>query len=407
MQNIKISAIGDMTVTFTKNVLWPKLITAETTKSEGNRALANQDGYSINDLLEVKVVDGDDDETLNKKLDVLLTSYDARQLNLKALWQDKTAVTRNLVDPDSILVKILQPGLVLDEVTLKPIEPTSVESTAFIPPQITEEKLQELVVMAETAAKVGGTFSVLEFLGLVSMGKTVTSMWLLINTLQFVVFLGLWQISTSDRLRVTLFETKRISLGEYMDDVDVGGAIGLDFLEKNEHEPTEAVGKERLGDPDPFKSIGSSLIILSGVFVLLAILVGLSVWICMRIRLSDKNRERCASLKRKIFFKSIIRYTLLNALKLNFIAILAINSNEAKSLANRMMPICLLVILSLLPYIYVCIIQKRKKDLDQPKVSQSIGNLYSGLNLQESGEKEGEKKQKHVWHYIFVFMLRR
>ena len=81
MDEVYLSATGDLSITFTKNVLWPKLTTTESSNRPLNdkRALnAAQAGYNINDLLLVKVVNGDLDEKLNMELDVELTSYNAR-----------------------------------------------------------------------------------------------------------------------------------------------------------------------------------------------------------------------------------------------------------------------------------------------------------------------------------------
>ena len=80
MDEVYLSATGDLTITLTKNVLWPKLTTTESISSplKDKRALNAQDGYNINDLLVVKVVDGDLDDNLNMELDVELTSYSAR-----------------------------------------------------------------------------------------------------------------------------------------------------------------------------------------------------------------------------------------------------------------------------------------------------------------------------------------
>ena len=197
-------------------------------------------------------------------------------------------------------------------------------------------------------------------------------------------------------------------MGEFMDEIDIGTAIGVEFLEKKENEPTEVIGDDRLGNPNPIKNLGTTFLLLTGVFVGLIIIVLVIICVARRIRLSDKNKERCAMLKGKIFYNALIRYTLLNALKLNLMAMLPLNSNdEDADFVKKLVPILLLIILVQLPFIYVCCLEKRKSELDQPMVSNSIGNLYQGLNLEQLEEKDEEKKSKSVWHYTFVFLVRR
>ena len=52
--------------------------------------------------------------------------------------------------------------------------------------------------------------------------KLIFSMWVLIMTLQFFVFIARWQIKYPHRLRFLLHEFRRIALGEFMDDLDFG-----------------------------------------------------------------------------------------------------------------------------------------------------------------------------------------
>lgn len=77
MKKLKFNSLGDLTITFNKDVLWPKLRTTGG-RSSSKRALAGSDGYSIDELLSVKVTDANDDSSLNKKVSLKLKSYNAR-----------------------------------------------------------------------------------------------------------------------------------------------------------------------------------------------------------------------------------------------------------------------------------------------------------------------------------------
>ena len=63
-------------------------------------------------------------------------------------------------------------------------------------------------------------------------------MWILFNTAQFLVYIGMWQINYSRPIQVLFFEIKRIFLGEYIEDLEVGqkmsNAFGIETKNKVE-----------------------------------------------------------------------------------------------------------------------------------------------------------------------------
>ena len=76
--------------------------------------------------------------------------------------------------------------------------------------------------MAETGAVVGVTLSFGEIIACFVSGKFLTFMWILINAVQILVFLGIWQILYPDFIKVVLSELRRVSWGEYLDDLEIG-----------------------------------------------------------------------------------------------------------------------------------------------------------------------------------------
>lgn len=105
-----------------------------------------------------------------------------------------------------------------------------------------------------------------------------------------------------------------------MDDFDFGKqvmtAFGMD--PKQESATEEKLGKERLGgSSNVFTSFGATLLLGSLVFLIIILMLVAIILISRRVKVSDKNRERIKKLKRKIFFNPIVRYLLLNSLKLN------------------------------------------------------------------------------------------
>ena len=53
-------------------------------------------------------------------------------------------------------------------------------------------------------------------------------MWILINALQFIVYISVWLINIPDRARIVLDQQKRIVNGEFMDDLE----ISKNFMEE-------------------------------------------------------------------------------------------------------------------------------------------------------------------------------
>jgi len=115
------------------------------------------------------------------------------------------------------------------------------------------------------------------------------------------------------------YELKRITLGEFMDDLDFGGtvmeAIGMPANEASSTE--EIVGEDRLGSSSPLESFGATLLLGSLLFILILFLLILVIVLVKRSNPSPKCRERAKKMKRLVFFNPIIRYLVLNSLKLN------------------------------------------------------------------------------------------
>ena len=96
---------------------------------------------------------------------------------------------------------------------------------------MSEIDFELLVETAESAAKVGLAVTIWQLLMFFSLKKALTSMFSLINSLQFVVTMLLWQITLQATVRVVLHQLKKVVLGEFVDDLDIGAyvneALGL------------------------------------------------------------------------------------------------------------------------------------------------------------------------------------
>ena len=64
--------------------------------------------------------------------------------------------------------------------------------------------------------------SILQIVLIFSLNKTLTSMWVLLNNLQFFIFIGQWQIRYPKYCQAIFDEMTKIALGQYFDDFDFG-----------------------------------------------------------------------------------------------------------------------------------------------------------------------------------------
>ena len=90
--------------------------------------------------------------------------------------------------------------------------------------------------------------SIIEVLLIFFAKQFIFSMWVLILTLQFFVFIAVWQITYPRKIKLLITEFRRMALGEFMDDLDIGSEIAnaFDLSTSSETAADEKVGEERL-----------------------------------------------------------------------------------------------------------------------------------------------------------------
>ena len=165
------------------------------------------------------------------------------------------------------------------------------QETVKVQPQYTESEFEELVSQAATAKSVGMGLAIWEIILLFFFKKTLFSMWILILTLQFFVYMATWNIRYPRVMKFLLHELRKISLGEFLDDLEIGGNI-LRLLGINSEKKTvteEVVGEDRLGSrKDIFANFGSTLILASLGMVFVVIVVCLIIIFLRRVTCSEK-----------------------------------------------------------------------------------------------------------------------
>ena len=234
-------------------------------------------------------------------------------------------------------------------------------------------------------------------------GKFLSFMWILINALQLVVLLGIWQILYPYFLKVVFNELKRVSWAEYLDDLEIGRRMnellfGTDDLQDVKL-TSDKLGEERLGSSNMFESLGVSVLILSLLFFLALIVIAVIIVCCKKKEWSEKNQERIENLKRKIKYNPVIRYFLLNSIKFNYSALCVLKQSNA-GVWSQVTAVLMLGFINLCPLVLSAILYKRNDELQDKERISMMGTLYEGKNV--------ESQRKHrVWSYPLVFFYRR
>ena len=73
-----------------------------------------------------------------------------------------------------------------------------------------------------------------------------------------------------------------------------------------------------------------SFFFITGLFIIFIVLVGVLIYLCRNCRLYESCKRRITAIKKAIFYNSIIRYSLLNALKLNLTAMLGLRASGSQ-----------------------------------------------------------------------------
>ena len=177
------------------------------------------------------------------------------------------------------------------------------------------------------------------------MGKALHSMWILINTLQFFVYISAWRIMYPSFTQMLLHQFKRIALGEFMDDLDWADQVSEELKIPTDEEQSELLS-----------GLGLTLILASATLLILVILVLIINLVLKGCKLSPKWQSRLKWLKQKVFWNPLIRYTLLNTLKLNMIAMIFFIKGKEIDSGSGYQSIGLLTLLLFLPLFYSCVL---------------------------------------------------
>ena len=194
--------------------------------------------------------EGEDDSGDKGISGLTLDEITDQSLKMSVKFKDTEAISSDITEPDILEFRLLQPGLFIDEETLEPIDISSSMIEVALKPQLSQAEYEEISDMAETAVAVGLVSTIVELSICFVLGKALEAMWTMVYAMQFLVFIGMWQIGYTNRLRFFFEELKRIALGEFLDYLGLEerffGFISFDnWIE--EDGPEEKIGYARFG----------------------------------------------------------------------------------------------------------------------------------------------------------------
>ena len=284
------------------------------------------------------------------------------EINIQLTFADNKAISQEILEPDSLIVTIAQPWLIVDAETSEPLSYVPTVQSIELALQYNDAEFLELQENAKKAVSAGIAVSIWQLVIIVLFKKVLFSMWVLILTLQFFVFMSMWQVRYPHTLTFLLSELKRIALGEFMDDFDVMGIV-MEWLGNEQSKtssPTdEQVGESRLGTADAMSSLGPTLMLASMGFLLLIIIVVVILVLARRMKCSNGTRELVGKIRRAVFWNAIIRYLILNSLKLNLSGMLVLKLYQSSTQMDMAIAIGILAFINGIPFVFIVLLERK------------------------------------------------
>ena len=183
----------------------------------------------------------------------------------------------------------------------------------------------------------------------------------MLNTCQFIIYIGMWQINYSDGLSIFFSTLRKIAFGEFLDDLKISqslsNAFGFDVEMKD---PTEnKVGKERLGEKDIASNLGATLICASILSAIVIAILLILVLIRRKVILSEKNEKRYKAVRNFFLYNPIIRYLMLCALKFYMTAFVMLQAYDNESSVITQSLLILLLMIALPIFLSVVLYRKQ------------------------------------------------
>ena len=103
----------------------------------------------------------------------------------------------------------------------------------------------------------------------------------------------------------------------------------------------------------------------------------------------------------------MIRFSHLNVLKWNLIALTGFTTLKSGETLEIVIAVVMYVGINCLPIFYGVLLYKKAEELKEEKTVKTIGTLYDGLRIDALPVPDRESDFNKVWNYPAVFMYRR
>ena len=104
-----------------------------------------------------------------------------------------------------------------------------------------------------------------------------------------------WQVTLGATVRIVLWQLRRIVLGEFIDDLELGSKIankiGIEQKDASESDVSEKVGISRLGPDDILQNVGPSMILVTLLLLIMIAILVVSLYLCSKCHCSEKRRR--------------------------------------------------------------------------------------------------------------------
>ena len=135
-------------------------------------------------------------------------------------------------------------------------------------------------------------------------------------------------------------------------------------------------------------NLGVSVLLFTLVFALIIFLVILIKKISDASEANNKCNQRIKQILRKIFYNSIIRYFMLNALKLNLTGLVSLTSVSRTGADTALSVIILATMLNIVPITLTVVLHNKHEQLKEAETKERIGTIYIGKNVNRIDHEE-------------------
>ena len=178
-------------------------------------------------------------------------------------------------------------------------------------------------------------------------------------------------------------EIRKISLGEYVDNLEIGNKIRkwIGLEERSEDDGVvEKTGISRLGSADMLENFGPSFLLLLAIFIGLVVIVYL-LYLVSRVKCcSRKIRNLLTKIKIYTFWNPFIRFSFLNSLKFTMVAML-IFAGFVVTAKDIIVSITIIVCFTFLALLYSIFMTKKNEVLYKRSNVKKYGSIYHGLMI--------------------------